>query len=339
MSVMAAQDRLGGQDAFQELVEPYRYQLQVHCYRMLGSFYEAEDLVQETFLRAWRARDRFEGRTSLRNWLYRIATNACLNALESTSRSRRRLPHELGPPAATFEPPHGHAGTEIVWLEPYPDAVLPDVADAAPGPEARYEMHESIQLAFIAAIQQLPPRQRAVLLLRDVLGWSANETSELLDSSVASVNSALQRARASIETSAARAETLDFHTDDARRDLVGRYVTAWEASDIDCLVALLYEDAVLSMPPLPQWYRGQDAIRTFLKWGMRPERRFRLVPTRANGQLAFGQYVWQAEHAEAPFEAHALIVLTVAENAFSALTIFVDKQLVMKFGLPATLAD
>jgi RNA polymerase sigma-70 factor (ECF subfamily) len=339
MSVVAARDGLGAQDAFQELVEPYRYQLQVHCYRMLGSFHETEDLVQETFLRAWRARDRFEGRTSLRNWLYRIATNACLNALESTSRSRRLLPHELGPPAASFQPPRGQASTEILWLEPYPDAALPDVADGAPGPEARYEMHESIQLAFVVATQKLPPRQRAVLLLRDVLGWSANETSELLDSSVASVNSALQRARASIEAIAPRAETLDVRIDDARRrDLVGRYVKAWEASDIDSLVTLLSEDAVLSMPPLPQWYQGPDGIRTFLNWGMRPERRFRLVPTRANHQVAFGQYLWQAEHADASFGAHALIVLTFAETAISALTIFVDKQLMTKFGLPATLA-
>jgi RNA polymerase sigma-70 factor (ECF subfamily) len=335
MNVVADRQTLGGQDAFQELVEPFRYQLQVHCYRMLGSFHEAEDLVQETFLRAWRARDRFEGRTSFRNWLYRIATNACLNALESTTRSRRLLPQGVGPPAETFEPPLGQAGTEILWLEPYPDAVLPDVADAAPGPEARYEMHESVQLAFIVAIQQLPPRQRAVLLLRDVLGWSASETAELLDSSLASVNSALQRARASIDASAQRAESLHLHTDDAsRRDLVGRYVTAWEASDIDSLVTLLREDAVLCMPPWAQWYRGPDAIRAFLNWGMRRERRFRLVATRANGQVAFGQYIWQAEHADASFGAHALIVLTFAENAISAMTIFVDRHLVTKFGLP-----
>jgi RNA polymerase sigma-70 factor (ECF subfamily) len=338
MTVVADPHTLGDQDEFQELVEPFRYQLQVHCYRMLGSFHEAEDLVQETFLRAWRARERFEGRTSFRNWLYRIATNACLNALESATRSRRLLPQAAGPPAASFEPPHGKAGSEIVWLEPYPDSVLPDVADAAPGPEARYEMHESVRLAFVVAIQQLPPRQRAVLLLRDVLGWSANETSELLDSSIASVNSALQRARASIEANAPRAETADLRTDDAsRRDLVGRYVTAWEASDIDSLVTLLRDDAVLSMPPWAQWYQGPHAIRVFLNWGMRTERRFRLVPTRANSQTAFGQYIWQAERGDGPFEAHALIVLTFAENAISAMTIFVDRRLVTKFGLPPRL--
>ena len=338
MTVWVDRGHLGDQDAFQELVEPYRHQLQVHCYRMLGSFHEAEDLVQETFLRAWRARERFQGRTSLRNWLYRIATNACLNALATGSKSHRVMPDAYGPPATGV--PIGKPATEIAWLEPYPDAALPDVADDAPGPEARYEMHESVQLAFVAAIQQLPPRQRAVLLLRDVLGWSANEAAELLDSTVASVNSALQRARASIEARAPRTDIPESDIDDAKQqDLLGRYIKAWEASDIESLVTLLREDAVLSMPPWPQWYRGRDAIRRFLKWGMREGRRFRLVATRANGQLAFGQYMWQAEHAAATFEAHALIVLTFDGNAISALTIFVDRQLVTKFGLPEAVAD
>jgi RNA polymerase sigma-70 factor (ECF subfamily) len=340
MIVLVDRGQLGDQDAFQELVEPYRYQLQVHCYRMLGSFHEAEDLVQETFLRAWRARERFEGRTSVRNWLYRIATNACLNALATRSKSQRLLPDAYGPPGTGHELPIGKPATDIAWLEPYPDAALPDVADAAPGPEARFELHESVQLAFVAAIQYLPARQRAVLLLRDVLGWSANEAAELLESTVASVNSALQRARASVE---ARAPHLDMVASDTNatkeRDLLGRYITAWEASDIESLVTLLREDAVLSMPPWPQWFRGRDAIRTFLEWGMREERRFRLVATRANGQRAFGQYMWQAEHTTAGFEAHALIVLTFAGDAISALTVFVDKQLVTKFGLPATVAS
>jgi RNA polymerase sigma-70 factor, ECF subfamily len=333
MSVFLETGRLRDQHAFQELVEPYRRQLQVHCYRMLGSLHEAEDLVQETFLRAWRARERFEGRTSLRNWLYRIATNACLNALESGAKARRHMPHLYGPPATGL--PTAKPVTEIAWLEPYPDSALPDVADEAPGPEARYEMRESIQLAFVAAIQQLPPRQRAVLLLRDVLGWSANEAAELLESSVASVNSALQRARASIETRAQRSEFAEWDTADAsQRDLLARYVTAWEASDIDSLVTLLREDAVLSMPPLEEWYRGRDAIRMFLKWGMREGRRFRLVATRANGQPAFGSYMWRSEHAERGFAAHSLMVLTSDGNAISDVTIFVNQQLVTKFGLP-----
>jgi RNA polymerase sigma-70 factor (ECF subfamily) len=339
MTLLVDRNRAGDQDAFQELVEPYRYQLQVHCYRMLGSFYEAEDLVQETFLRAWRARDRFEGRTSFRNWLYRIATNVCLSTLASNSRSRRLLPQDASQATVRFEPPHGQAVSEISWLEPYPDAALPDVAEDLPGPEAYYEMHESVHLAFVAAIQQLPPRQRAVLLLRDVLGWSATETAELLESSVASINSALQRARASTNARAPYADTPEPTTGDAdHRDLLGRYVTAWEAADIDSLVTLLREDAVLSMPPWKAWYQGPDAIRTFLKWGMREGRRFRLVATRANGEVAFGQYMWQAERADAPFAAHALIVLSFADNSISAMTIFVDKQLLVKFGLPATLA-
>jgi RNA polymerase sigma-70 factor (ECF subfamily) len=339
MTVLVDRGRAGDQEAFQELVEPYRYQLQVHCYRMSGSLHEAEDLVQETFLRAWRARDRFEGRSSFRNWLYRIATNVCLSTLASNSRTRRLLPHDVGPATLTFEPPNRRADAEISWLEPYPDTDLPDVADDAPGPEARYEMHESVHLAFVAAIQQLAPRQRAVLLLRDVLGWSATETAELLESSVASVNSALQRARATVEARAPHADTLESAINDgSQREILGRYVTAWEASDIDSLVTLLREDAVLSMPPWQAWYQGPHAIRTFLTWGMREGRRFRLVGTRANGQMAFGQYMWRTERADAPFEAHALIVLTLAANAISAMTIFVDKQLLLDFGLPATLA-
>jgi RNA polymerase sigma-70 factor (ECF subfamily) len=328
-----------GQDAFQELVEPYRHQLQVHCYRMLGSFHEAEDSVQETYLRAWRARERFEGRTSLRNWLYRIATNVCLSALSSTSKARRVMPDAYGPPASATELPLGKPAIDIPWLEPYPDALLPDVADDAPGPEARYEMHESVQLAFVAAIQQLPARQRAVLLLRDVLGWSASEAAELLESTVTSVNSALQRARASMETHALHIDLAESATTNAaQRDLLGRYVTAWEASDIQSLVTLLREDAFMSMPPWPQWYRGPDEIRTFLEWGMREERRFRLVATRANGQPAFAQYIWRAENPTAAYQAHALIVLTLAATSICGLTIYVDARMMAKFGLPTSVA-
>jgi len=334
MSVVTERLQLRNQDAFQELVEPYRYQLQVHCYRMLGSYHEAEDLVQETFLRAWRAREQFEGRSSLRNWLYRIATNACLNAIASNTRSRRILPEEYGPPRGPEDLPIGQRPTEIAWLEPYPDAALPSLADNAPGPEARYELLESVQLAFIAAIQHLPPRQRAVLLLRDVLGWSANEAAELLESSVASVNSALQRARASIDAGPPPVPPAD---DATQRTLVDRFVTAWEASDIEGLVTLLREDAVLSMPPWEHWYRGRDTIGVFLHWGMRASRRFRLVATRANGQLAFGQYIWYAEHPDEAFQAHALITLALEADSISTLTVFLDKRLVADFGLPPTL--
>ena len=184
-------------DAFEQLTEPYRRELQLHCYRMLGSLQDAEDLVQETLLRAWRGIDRFEGRASVRGWLYRIATNACLSALASRRSARRVLPEALGPPAEGL--PTGKPATEIAWLEPYPDALLESIADAAPGPDARYEQHEAVQLAFVAAIQHLPARQRAVLLLRDVLGWSAADAAALLEASVASVNSGLQRARATLE--------------------------------------------------------------------------------------------------------------------------------------------
>jgi RNA polymerase sigma-70 factor (ECF subfamily) len=317
-------------DAFQALAEPYRRQLQVHCYRLLGSFFEAEDLVQDTFLRAWRARERFEGRTSFRNWLYRIATNACLNALAARPSDRRVLPDGYGPPATGV--PEGGPSTEIAWLEPYPDAALDALADAAPGPDARYEIRESVQLAFIAAIQQLPPRQRAILILRDVLGWSAAETAQLLDASVASVNSALQRARATLETRfPAGQPSRSVATDARQRELLERYVKAWEASDIDGFVALLREDAVLRMPPWREWYRGHAAIRRFFSWAWGPPSTdgVRLVPTAANGQPAFLHYV-RGEH-PSELVAHGLLVLTLAEDAIAVVTVFRDPALVSAF--------
>ncbi len=275
-------------DAFQAAAESLRHQLQVHCYRMLGSLHEAEDLVQETFLRAWRARERFEARTSFRNWLYRIATNACLNAIAQRKTPQRVWPDAYGPPADG--PLQGNPATEVAWLEPYPDAALHDVADSAPGPDARYELQESVQLAFIAAIQQLPARQRAVLLLRDVLGWSAAETGQLLDSSVASVNSALQRARATLEREMSSEPVPTPEADE--RDLLERYVRTWESYDMDAFAALLREDAVLRMPPWRQWYLGRQAIRDFFVW-IRQHRElaaWRLVRTGANGQPAFAHY-------------------------------------------------
>jgi RNA polymerase sigma-70 factor, ECF subfamily len=327
-------------DAFQQLAEPYRRQLQVHCYRMLGSIHEAEDLVQETFLRAWRARGRFEGRTSFRNWLYRIATNACLNALAARPTSRRLTPEAFGPPTYDTLPTGPRPVTEIAWLEPYPDTALEGVADTELGPDAQYELRESIQLAFIAAIQQLPPRQRAVLLLRDVLGWSAAETAQLLDASVASVNSALQRARGTLESRFPGGEPgRTPSTDESQRELLERYVRAWEASDIETFVSLLKEDAVLSMPPWPHWYRGREAIRFFLEWAWRvPTRtRFRIRPTRANGQPAFAQYICRSESSE--FVPHGLQVLTVEEGAVAAWTVFLDPKVLQAFGLSPLPAD
>jgi RNA polymerase sigma-70 factor (ECF subfamily) len=322
-------------EVFQRLAETYRYQLQVHCYRMLGSLYEAEDLVQETFLRAWRARGRFEGRTSFRNWLYRIATNACLNAVATRSRTARILPEAHGPP--NQGPLQSTPAMDVEWLEPYPDLALDAVADAAPGPEARYETHESVQLAFIAAIQQLPARQRATLLLRDVLGWSALETAQLLDTTPASVNSALQRARATLERHGDPGLAKTPATDDNQRGLLERYVQTWEAADIDGFIALLKEDAVQSMPPRPQWYRGREAIRAFLMFVRqpRPPGQSRALLTRANGQPAFGHYIRDTRADD--FRPHLIQVVTIEGDAIAALTAFIDPRLFPKFGLPSML--
>lgn len=325
----------GDAEAFQRLAEPYRRELQLHCYRMLGSVQDAEDLVQETFLRAWRGYAAFEGRSSFRNWLYRIATNACLNALASRAVARRLLPEALGPPSG--EPPEGGPASEVPWLEPYPDAALEGVPDVAPGPEARYEMHEAVQLAFVAAIQHLPPRQRAVLLLRDVLGWSASETAELLESSVASVNSALQRARATLELrlpgdpAAGQPEP-----DDRQRALVERYVRTWEDRDLDGFVALLREDVVLSMPPWSQWYVGRAAVRQVFANVWR-QIRFRIVLTAANRQPALAMYARRGMERE--WEADAIQLLSFRDGEIAVLTTFRDPRLFTRFGLPEALLD
>ncbi len=316
-------------EAFQRLAEPYRRELQLHCYRMLGSVQDAEDLVQETFLRAWRGFPAFQGHSSFRNWLYRIATNACLNALARRAVARRVLPEALGPPSRHL--PEGGPASEVPWLEPYPDAALEGVPDVAPGPEARYEMHEAVQLAFVAAIQHLPPRQRAVLLLRDVLGWSASETAELLDSSVASANSALQRARATLEQ---RLPAGQPQPDDRQRALVERYVRTWEERDLDGFVALLREDVVLSMPPWPQWYVGRAAVRQVFAEVSR-QARFRIVPTAANRQPALAMYARGSSEAE--WESHAIQLLSFQGGAIAVLTTFRDPRLFSRFGLPDVL--
>jgi RNA polymerase sigma-70 factor, ECF subfamily len=328
----------GDRDAFQRLAEPYRRELLLHCYRMLGSLDDAEDLVQETFLRAWRGFDRFEGRASVRTWLYRIATNACLNALASRSSARRVLPESTGPPAAA--PPAGGPATEVAWLDPFPDSALEGIADAAPGPDARYEMHEAVQLAFVAAIQHLPPRQRAALLLHDVLRWSAAETARLLDGTVASVNSAVQRARATLERQFPTGRpSAQPAPDDRQRALLDRYVRAWEGADLDGFVALLREDAVLSMPPWCQWYAGREAIGAFAVWAWRRHggapAPFTLVPTGANRQPAFALYVRGPEGPER--RAHTIQVLTLQDDAIAALVYFRDARLFAAFGLPAVL--
>lgn len=334
------------EDAFQRLAEPYRREIQLHCYRMLGSLQDAEDLVQETFLRAWRGLDGFEGRSSLRSWLYRIATNACLNALARRTGAPRVLPETYGPP--TVEMPEGAPLTELAWIEPYPDALIEGIADTAPGPDARYEMRETVQLAFVAAIQHLPPRQRAALLLRDVLGWSAAETAGLLDTSVASANSALQRARTTVEKQfpGGRPAILP-PPDDQQLALLDRYVRAWESTDIDAFVALLRDDVVMNMPPWPQWYRGREAIRTFFRWAWKEEipgrecspRSRMLIPTSANGQPAFASY--RHTPGENLWQAHAIYLVALQGEAIASLTSFVPPvgpRLFAAFGLPDVLA-
>ena len=301
---------------------------------MLGSFHDAEDLVQETFLRAWRGLGRFEGRASIRTWLYRIATNACLSALTSRASRRRVLPEMQEAPYDQM--PDGRPADHIPWLEPYPDSALEGIADAAPGPDARYEMSEAVQLAFVAAIQHLPPRQRAALLLRDVLGWSASESAQLLGVSAASLNSALQRARATLEKRLPGGRPSVPRPSARQRALLDRYVRTWESADADRFVALLREDAVLSMPPWRQWYRGRDAIRTFFVWTARPGGHgpFRLVPTAANRQPAFAFYSrWRGPE----WRPHSIQLLTLRGDSIAAMTSFVTPALFPGFGLPAVI--
>jgi RNA polymerase sigma-70 factor, ECF subfamily len=319
-------------ERFRELVEQHERALRAHCYRMLGSLQDAEDQTQETLLRAWRSLDKFEGRASARAWLYRIATNACLDELDR--RGRRLLPPMLGAPIRSFAP--SHAGfDETPWLEPFPDAWL-EVADDAPGPEARYETREAVELAFVAALQRLAPRQRAALLLRDVLGWSAADVATLLDVSVAAANSALQRARARMELTVSPGAV--HLTPDAERVLVERYMGAWEQGDVQAFVALLKEDVILSMPPLAAWYMGRSAVGDFFRWatGADGGGPFRLLPTRANGALAFG--VYGAGPSGPASTAFLLSVLLADAQGIGAITSFINPALFPAFDLPLRLA-
>jgi RNA polymerase sigma factor (sigma-70 family) len=296
-----ARARAGDEDAFRELTDPHRRELQVHCYRILGSLQDAEDLVQETLLAAWRSLEGFEGRASVRSWLYRIATNRCLNAL----RARSRRPREV---QAMGDSPEPTGRTEPVWLEPYPDVLLEDIADRSPGPAARFEARESIELAFIVALQGLPPRQRAALVLRDVLGFRTAEVAEMLDTGEASVKGALQRARAAVNA----------------------------RLPADEIVSLLTDDALLTMPPQPLEYQGHQAIADFLR--QRAELRgapLRVVPTRANTQPAFGCYLPDAHAAVA--RPYGMFVLTLEGDAVAAITWFADTGVFRHFGLPRTL--
>ena len=325
--------RSGDEDAFRELVDPYRREVQLHCYRMLGSVEDAEDVLQETLLAAWRGLPRFERRVSLRAWLYRIATNRCLNALRDAA--RREPPRAPEPP---FRPPAPTRLGEPARLEPYPDALLEGVPDKSPGPEALYETREAIELAFIVGLQRLPARQRAALVLRDVLGFHTAEVAGMLQTSQASVKAALQRARERLDEALAETdrERAPLPSSPRERDLAERFADAFQADDVDRVVALLTDDAWLRMPPSPLEYQGRAPIASFLRASAdyRAGRRFQLVPARANTQPAFALYV-RSGGSSIAHDAVGLIVLTLGGDGISGVTRFLDGALVRRFGLPS----
>jgi RNA polymerase sigma-70 factor, ECF subfamily len=334
----------GDQEAFRQLVAPFERELKVHCYRMLGSFADAEDALQDALLAAWQGLPGFEGRASVRTWLYRVATSRCLNARRSAQR-RQGLPGRPGPPGAlppglppalaAAQPPAPTRLGEVTWLEPCPDSLLEGLADAEPGPEARYEAREAISLAFVTAVQRLPPRQRAVLLLRDVLGFPASEAARILAATEESVTSALKRARATLRTSPpAPAAAPPAPGSPVEKDLVERLTRAYEAGDVDAIIALFADDAWLTMPPAPLEYQGRAPIRAFLAAiAFRDGRTYRLVPARANGQLAFAAYLRHPSGDES--QANGLHVLTLAGPEIQAMTRF-PSHVFPRFGLPPT---
>jgi RNA polymerase sigma-70 factor (ECF subfamily) len=323
--------RDGDERAFRELTDPYRRELQVHCYRMLGSLTDAEDLLQETLLAAWRGLTTFQERASVRTWLYRIATNRCLNALRGAG---RRVPVEPVPP---FQPPEPSRRGEITWLQPYPDTLLEGIADPAPGPEARYQATEAVELAFVASLQRLPPRQAAALLLRDVLGFATDEVADLLGTSPTAVKGALQRARAGLDRArAGRTGPAPRPGPTAEQRLARRFADAYVAGDVPGVVGLLTDDAWLSMPPAPHEYHGREAIAAFLRasFAYRGDGRVQLLPTRANTQPAFGGYLnGPGEPVATPA---GLFVLTIAGDRIRAVTRFHLDGLYPRFGLPLT---
>jgi RNA polymerase sigma-70 factor (ECF subfamily) len=326
--------RNGDEDGFARLIDPYRRELLAHCYRMLGSAADAEDALQDALLGTWRGLPRFEGRSSLRSWLYRIATNACLRAIER--RPKRVLPVDYGPPAD----PHDFGAeplVESVWIDPIPDAVLADSAT----PDTRYEQREAVELAFIAALQHLPARQRAVLILRDVLGFSAHETAETLETTPVSIDSALQRAHKTVDArlpARSQQATLRSLDDGQLKQVVEGFVKAWERADVDAVVSMLAQDAVMAMPPEPMWFAGRDAIAAFLAAiPLASESpRHRLVPTSANGQIAFGHYSWRDE--PNVFLPHAITILALRGTEIAEVTFFrgvKNAEAFAGFGLPA----
>jgi RNA polymerase sigma-70 factor, ECF subfamily len=313
-------------------VEPRRAELHAHCYRMLGSVPDAEDALQEALLRAWRGLPRFEGRSSFRSWLYKIATNACLKTIER--RRTRVLPIDYGPAADPHDGPDEPL-VESVWIDPYPDEKL-GLEEGIAAPAARYEQRESIELAFIAALQHLPARQRAVLILRGVLGFSGREVADALETTPASVYSALQRAHKTVDErlpEQSQQATIRTLGDDALRDVVDGYVDAWERGDVDAVVAMLAEDATIAMPPIPTWYGGREAVGAFLRgWPLAGKRRWRLVPARANGQLAFGHYI--SDGKKGSFMPHGVNVLALGGGRIAAITAFLNPEDFGRFGLP-----
>jgi RNA polymerase sigma-70 factor, ECF subfamily len=331
---LLASARDGDEGAFRRLVEPHRVELHAHSYRMLGSVHDAEDALQTTLFRAWRGLSKFEGRSSLRSWLYRIATNACLDAI--ARRPKRVLPIDYGP----GDGGDGEAEAplaESVWIEPYPDDVV-GIEDGRAGPDARYEQREAVELAFIAALQHLPPRQRAVLVLREVLGFSAREVAEALDSTVASVNSALQRARKTIDErlpERSQQATLRALGDERVRDLVERFTNAFERGEVDAILAMLTEDATFSMPPYPGWSRGRDAVADSWLMPSGPAPRLRYIPTRANGQPAVCAYLLDPQ--AGGYRPIALDVLTLRGAEIVDVVAFRSPEVFRTFGLPPVL--
>jgi len=329
---LIAAAREGDEAAFGRLVEPYRGALYAHCYRMLGSLQDAEDALQDAMLRAWRGLGGFDASRPLRPWLYRIATNACLDVI--SRRPRRVLPADRGPASSPADGP-GEPVIEGVWVEPFPDEVLGLGEDHA-GPDARYEQRESVELAFIAAVQHLPARQRAVLLLREVLGFSAGEVAQSLETSAASVNSALQRARRTIEErlpARSQQATLRQLGDDGVRDVVRRYVEAWETRNVDAMVAVLVEDATFAMPPLPGWFRGRDAVVAFIAGTGTPDLRHVIV--RAGGQPAVAWYL--PDRGGDGHVIASLEVLGLEGDRVRDITAFLMPDVIARFGVPARL--
>jgi RNA polymerase sigma-70 factor (ECF subfamily) len=328
-SDLTARARAGDEDAFRELVDAHRRELQLHCYRLLGSAHDAEDAVQETLLSAWQGLARFEGRSSFRTWLYRIATNRCLNMLRSSTR-RPRVEDQM----PDTDLPEATRMGEVLWLEPYPDSLIEGVPDRAPGPDAKYELRESVSLAFLSALQLLPPRQRAVLILRDVLGYRAREVAQILGSTEESVSSALRHARATLESRLQRADHPEppMPRSAVEEQVVERFTRAFESDDVGAVVTLLTGDVWFTMPPLPFEWQGHDRAGQFLRAVAVPGRK--LVATRANGQPAFGLYL--PDPNTQVLHSVGLLVLTLEGARISAITRF-DNSALRAFGLPRIL--